>query len=67
MAGARGFEPLLTVLETVVLPLTLCPYKDLLNSLHLYSDNIKIMSCSMSQLQLTSCKIILSICTYTNR
>lgn len=27
MAGAEGFEPSLTVLETGLLPLTICPYK----------------------------------------
>ena len=26
MAGAEGFEPSLTVLETGLLPLTICPY-----------------------------------------
>ncbi|ALA57621.1 hypothetical protein NITMOv2_1193 [Nitrospira moscoviensis] len=28
LAGALGFEPRLSVLETDVLPLTLCPYSD---------------------------------------
>ena len=27
LAGALGFEPRLSVLETDVLPLTLCPYE----------------------------------------
>lgn len=28
MAGAAGFEPAISVLETGVLPLTLCPYQN---------------------------------------